>query len=45
MKCENCNYYYHADGDFFPFPTCHCEEPEGYAPCEIEDKESEEEEE
>ena len=41
MKCDECNYYWIADGE--RYPRCHCEET-AFAPCE-DDEESEENEE
>lgn len=43
MKCVDCPYYYKAEDD--KIALCHCTEPEGLAPCEIDDKEEYEEEE
>ena len=42
-KCEkmNCGYWFKGDNDLFP--CCHCDEPEGYAPCEYENDYEEEE--
>lgn len=43
MKCsDNCGYWW-ADGDD-RFPSCHYPYNDGYAPCEVDDEESEEEE-
>jgi hypothetical protein len=43
-KCDamNCGYYYKGEDDFYP--CCHCDEPKGYAPCEYDEYECEEEE-
>ena len=43
MECINCPYYYRDEGE--KWSRCHCTEPEGLAPCEIDDDEEYEEEE
>ena len=35
MKCLNCNYYWVDEGE--EYPRCHCDEPEGNAPCELDE--------
>lgn len=37
MYCEmiNCGYWYKNHDE--EFPRCHCDLPEGFSPCEIED--------
>lgn len=41
--CENCPYHYAAEDE--RFPRCHFEGPEGWAPCEWEEEDCEEEDE
>lgn len=43
MKCNECGYWYKAEGD--KYPHCHFEGPEGWAPCEQEEEDEEEEDE
>lgn len=43
MKCEDCPYYYKTEDDMWT--CCHCDQPVGLAPCEIDDREEYEEEE
>lgn len=33
--CKHCPYHFFGEGEMFA--SCHCTEPEGYAPCEYED--------
>lgn len=40
MKCRDCVYYYKNQDD--DFMTCHCNEPEGFSPCEQEDDDDDE---
>jgi hypothetical protein len=35
MKCKDCPYHYKTEEDLFP--CCHCDMPEGWAPCEQEE--------
>lgn len=42
ILCDICPYYYRDEDD--RFPRCHYELDDGYAPCEIDDFEEEEEE-
>ena len=39
IKCANCSYYWADFDDEIPY--CHYQYDDGYAPCEIEDKERE----
>ena len=39
MKCKDCPYCYKTEDD--RFPCCHFDGPEGWAPCEQEDYETE----
>ena len=41
VRCadSNCGYYYKAEGD--KFPCCHCDLPDGWAPCERDDDDNE----
>lgn len=41
-RCElmNCGYWYADEGE--KFPSCHCDLPEGWAPCEVEENSDEE---
>ena len=35
MKCENCAFYYQTENE--EYPTCHCDLPNGQAPCEVDE--------
>lgn len=37
--CFNCGYHYCDEGE--KYPSCHCDLPDGQAPCEIEDYDDE----
>ena len=39
-RCEvmNCGYWYADEGE--KFPSCKCDLPEGWAPCEVEENEN-----
>lgn len=42
MKCTDCAYHYKTEND--QFPCCHFVGPNGWAPCEQEEPEEEDEE-
>ena len=43
MKCAECLYWWKEDWE--EYPSCHCNEVAGDAPCEVEDWDEDEEEE
>lgn len=40
MKCTECGYYWKKEDE--KYPRCHFEGPEGWAPCEAEELDSDE---